>query len=59
MWLNNDKMLCAKLSKYIIFVLSNNLTKDKTNKNKKESKSEKAEILVDQVNIKVSNLKEI
>jgi hypothetical protein len=42
------------LSKYIVFFfllfLSNSLTKDKTNKTRKESKSsEKAEILVDQV----------
>ena len=42
------------LSKYIVFFfllfLSNSLTKDKTNKTRKESKSsENAEILVDQV----------
>jgi hypothetical protein len=41
------------LSKYIVFFLlflSNSLTKDKTNKTRKESKSsKKAEILVDQV----------
>ena len=55
--LDKDKTKSATmmliLSKYIVFFLlflSNSLTKDKTNKTRKESKSsEKAEILVDQV----------